>query len=446
MSAPTVRQLALVAPDEVEGLAQGDWGRALGFRGRDLEWIVLPACETKVLAVLEDWSDPWRWAGLAQKLPAGVYELTTELSPRQREAAVLGVGLESYRFEELKSQPQREASGVVLRTPSCPRVELLVRACHRVRNLVNTPANHLTPQTFAERAQVLGQECQMDVRCTDTPKELAREFPMLWTVGRASEHGPCVVELRHRPQRPRLAVTLVGKGVCFDTGGLDLKPRSGMLTMKKDMGGAAHALALGCAVVEAGLPVEVRIVLGLAENAVSERSYRPSDVLTSRQGLAVEVGDTDAEGRLILADLLTLVCEEESDLVVDFATLTGAARVAMGPDVPAFFTNDEACAQALLEAGEAAWDPVWRLPLHGGYRSMLDSRVADIHSTGSGGLAGAITAALFLEAFVGRGRRWIHFDQMAWNVTGRAGRPVGGEAQGLRAVFGLLADDQTWCT
>ena len=266
---------------------------------------------------------------------------------------------------------------------------------------------------------------------------LDKNFPLIHAVGRASAAAPRLIDLRWGRRGPK--VTLVGKGVCFDSGGLDLKSASGMLTMKKDMGGAAHVLGLAEAVMASGLKLQIRVLIPAVENAVSGSAFRPLDILKSRQGRTVEIGNTDAEGRLVLADALSLACEEKPSLILDFATLTGAARVALGTELPALFANHDETAEAFLSAGRSLGDPLWRLPLHQPYRRLLDSKIADINNVSSGGYGGAITAALFLESFIDRTIPWLHVDLMAWNLAGRPGRPEGGEAMGLRAAYGLLS-------
>ncbi len=268
---------------------------------------------------------------------------------------------------------------------------------------------------------------------------LEQGFPMIHAVGRAAgkDFAPRLIELRWGdPKHPRIAV--IGKGICFDSGGLDIKPSSAMRLMKKDMGGAAHALALARLIMGARLPVQLHVLIPAAENAVGGNAFRPGDILRSRKGLTVEIGNTDAEGRLVLADALALAGEDEPELVIDYATLTGAARVAVGPDLPALFTNDDALAAEMDMAGDEVEDPSWRLPLWDGYADMLKSDIADINNAGEGGFAGAITAALFLKRFVPEGAKWIHLDTFAWRPSAKPGRPKGGEALGLRAVFRML--------
>ncbi len=304
------------------------------------------------------------------------------------------------------------------------------------RDLVNAPAGDLGPAALAEAACALAAEFGAGAAVVEGAA-LAEGFPMIAAVGRAAAEAPRLIDLRWGdPADP--TVTVIGKGVCFDTGGLDIKPSAGMRLMKKDMGGAAAALALARMVMARGLAVRLRVLIPAVENAVGPGAFRPGDILRSRKGLTVEVANTDAEGRLVLADAMALACEERPSLLIDFATLTGAARVALGPDLPALFTDDEALAAGLLAAGSAAADPLWRLPLHAPYEADLETPVADLDNAPAGGFAGAITAALFLKRFAEGADSWAHVDLYAWNPKARPGRPMGGEVQAARAVFDLL--------
>jgi len=307
-----------------------------------------------------------------------------------------------------------------------------------VRDLVNTPAEDMGPADLEAAAEAIAKPHKAELRI-NKGDALEREFPMIHTVGRAAERtrAPRLIEIEWGdPKHPRVA--LVGKGVCFDSGGLDLKPSSGMLLMKKDMGGAAHALALARLIMESGLPVRLHILVPAVENAVSANAFRPGDVLRSRAGVSVEIGNTDAEGRLILGDALARAGEEKPEFILDFATLTGAARSAVGPDLPALFARRDETAEALLKAGEASDDPCWRLPLWNGYREYLKSDIADINNSHSNGFAGASVAALFLDKFVPEGIDWAHFDTFAWRPAAKPGRPKGGDALGLSASWAML--------
>ena len=316
--------------------------------------------------------------------------------------------------------------------------ESLADAVHLVRDLINTPANDMGPSGLAAAARKVARAHGAKVSVTIGDALLKKNYPLVHAVGRASSDAPRLIDLRWGGKGPK--VTLVGKGVCFDSGGLDLKPASGMLLMKKDMGGGAHVLGLADMIMGAKLPLRLRVLVPAVENAVSGDAFRPLDVLKTRKGLTVEVGNTDAEGRLVLGDALSEAARENPDLIVDFATLTGAARVALGTEVPAFFTDRDSLADALMRHAARESDPLWRLPLHKPYRRLLDSKVADLNNVSSGSFGGAITAALFLAEFVGSEAPWVHFDLMAWNLSDRPGRPQGGEAMGLRAVYGVVAE------
>jgi leucyl aminopeptidase len=378
----------------------------------------------------------WCLAKLAETLPAGTYRLVSA----EPGAAALGWVTGQYRFERYLSKPKTEGARILLsgEPKAIPAVLAEAAATALVRDMVNTPAEDMGPAHIEALAQGIAKTHGAELRVTrgDT---LEREFPMIHMVGRAAarSHAPLLIELEWGdPSHPRVA--LVGKGVCFDSGGLDIKPPSGMLLMKKDMGGAAHALALAQLVMNARLPVRLHLLIPAVENAIAGNAFRPGDVLRSRAGITVEIGNTDAEGRLILSDALTRAGEDKPELIIDFATLTGAARVAVGPDLPALFTRRDETAQAVLDAGLAVDDPCWHLPLYEGYREYLKSDIADINNAGSSGFAGASTAALFLDRFVPEGIDWAHFDTFAWRPAAKPGRPKGGDALGLRAAWRLL--------
>ncbi|MDW8445507.1 MAG: leucyl aminopeptidase family protein [Acetobacteraceae bacterium] len=350
---------------------------------------------------------------------------------------MVGWGLGAYRYSRFKTAPRGPARLVVSAQDDAVLAE--VEAAHRVRDLINDPANLLGPSELAEAALALGQRYAAATRIV-RGDALAGEYPAVAAVGAGSARAPCVVRLDWSgpggPEAPLVA--LCGKGVVFDTGGYDLKPPQAMLQMKKDMGGAAVALGVAELVMRAGLPVRLLVLIGAVENAIGAHAMRPRDVIRTRKGLSVEIGNTDAEGRLVLADLLAEADAELPDLLIDFATLTGAARVALGPDLVALFARRDATAETLLRAGEEAEDPLWRLPLWPGYASWLDSEVADLGNVSSRPHAGAIVAASFLERFVSADRDWAHLDLYAWNDTARPGRPEGGEASGMRAVWRSL--------
>ena len=379
----------------------------------------------------------WCLGKLAEVLPAGTYRRAGgEPGP-----ALYGWQSGQYRFDRYRSEPAATGPRVLL-TKDVKAIEPALAeaaAVNLVRDLVNTPAEDMGPAQLEAAAEMLAKAHKADFRVTQGDT-LEREYPMIHMVGRAAmrTHAPRLIELEWGdPKHPRLAV--VGKGITFDSGGLDIKPSAAMLLMKKDMGGAAHALALAKLIMERHLPVRLHLLLPTAENAVSGASFRPGDVLRSRSGLSVEIGNTDAEGRLVLADALTRAGEDKPDFVLDFATLTGAARSALGPDLPALFTRRDETAEELLKAGLAHDDACWRLPLWNGYREWLKSDVADINNSHANAFAGATVAALFLDRFVPEGIDWAHFDTFAWRPVAKPGRPKGGEALGLRAAWHMLA-------
>ena len=384
----------------------------------------------------------WCLAKLAEALPAGTYRL----AQGQPGPALFGWGSAQYRFDRYRKDAEIEGPRVLLTTEVKAIDAALAEAAAvaKVRDLVNTPAEDMGPAELEAEAEVLAKlhtgKHGADLRVT-RGDALERGFPMVHMVGRAAarSHAPRMIELEWGdPAHPRVAI--IGKGVCFDSGGLDIKPSSGMLLMKKDMGGAAHALALAGLVMAARLRVRLHLLVPAVENAVSGASFRPGDVLRSRAGISVEIGNTDAEGRLVLGDALTRAGEEKPELVIDFATLTGAARSALGPDLPALFTRRDETAAALLAAGLASDDPCWRLPLHDGYREYLKSDVADLNNSSPNAFAGASVAALFLDRFVPEGTDWAHFDTFAWRPAAKPGRPKGGEALGLRASWRMLQE------
>ena len=393
------------------------------------DWAMLLVCD-------EAAQSPWQLASLGEHLPEGTYRLA-EGEPG---AAMLGWALAQHRFERYRKDDAAQGPRVLLTGEPARIAETiaLARAVAWVRDLVNTGASDLGPAEL--EAQAHGLAAAHDAVLTVTRGEpLARGYPMIHTVGQAAARGrePRLIELAWgNPVHPRVAI--VGKGVCFDSGGLDIKPSAGMRLMKKDMGGAAHALALAGLVMGLRLPVRLHLLIPAVENSIAGNAFRPGDVLATRSGLTVENTNTDAEGRLVLGDALTRAREETPELILDFATLTGAARVALGPDLPATFANDDALADALLAAGTAVGDPLWRLPLWDGYDELLKSDIADLVNAPDGGFAGAVTAALFLRRFVPAGTAWAHLDTFAWRPTGKPGRPKGGEALGLRAAWAML--------
>jgi leucyl aminopeptidase len=420
---------------------------AQGFRGEGYQLAILPGEQSEWSAVLGvanvDELSPWCLARAAESLPEGEYRV----EGRRPGPAALGWLLAQYRFERYK-KAEGKAGPRVLLSPEPARIEetiLLAQAVNLVRDLVNVPAGDLGPAELEAAIRDVAGECGAEVSVT-SGAALDEGYPMIAAVGRAAiaARAPRLVELEWGDRRhPRIAI--VGKGVCFDSGGLDIKPASGMRIMKKDMGGAAHALALARLVMKSRLPVRLHLLIPAVENAVAGAAFRPGDVLRSRKGLTVEVDNTDAEGRLILGDALARAAEGEPELILDFATLTGAARTALGPDLPALFANDDALAAALLAGGEAEADPVWRMPLWSPYEEMLASDIADISNSSDTPMAGAVTAALFLRKFVPDGLPWAHFDTYAWRGSSKPGRPKGGDAFGLRAAWAALTDRYNHC-
>jgi len=419
------------------------WASANGFTGEAGQVLAMPADSGKLAFVAlgqADDDDPWAFAALPAKLPAGTYR--TSLS-EQRAAnwAALGWMLATYQFSRYKARSERAWPKLVWPAAADrPWVERTAEATALVRDLINTPAADMGPAELAAAAEALAARHGATVRVIVGEGLLAENYPAIHAVGRASapHRQPRLIDLAWGDDKaPR--VTLVGKGVCFDTGGLDLKTSATMKLMKKDMGGAAHVLGLASMIMAAGLPVRLRVLIPAVENSVSGDAMRPMDVLATRKGVSVEVGNTDAEGRLVLSDALWEASREKPELLIDMATLTGAARTALGVELPALFTNNDLLAADLARAGEADSDPLWRLPLYKPYRRMLDSKVADINNVSDGPYAGAITAALFLQEFVAPGIPWAHLDIMAWNPASRPGRPDGGEAMCLRSLFTVIS-------
>ncbi len=381
-----------------------------------------------------DRADAYAYAHAPFALPAGSrWQLASELADADVANLQLGWGLGSYRFSRYR-KPARLPAQLVA-TPAA-EVRDVLAACLRVRDWVNTPTEDMGPQQLEDAARELAQAHGAKLEVIVGDELLEQNFPTIHAVGRASHRAPRLIVLRWgKAGAPHLA--LVGKGVCFDTGGLDIKPSDGMRNMKKDMGGAAHALALAGLVMARQLPVQLTLVVPAVENAIGPEAFRPGEVITTRKGITVEIDNTDAEGRLILCDALSYACEQKPDTLLDFATLTGAARIALGPDLPALFANDDALAQQWLDAGDATRDPLWRMPLWRPYLRYLHSNIADLANSGSR-MAGAVTAALYLERFIDEGQRWAHLDVYAWNDSDRPGRPAGGEALALRSAWAML--------
>jgi leucyl aminopeptidase len=373
---------------------------------------------------------------LSTLLPAGAYEFEG-LAADACEPAALSWLLSAYRFTRYKKPGAERPQLVCPQGVDARRVRRMADGICLARDLINTPANDMSPVALEAAVHALAERHGVSAKSIVGHELLSRGFPLIHAVGRAAAEEPRLVDFSFGPEdAPK--VTLVGKGVCFDTGGLDIKPSSAMLLMKKDMGGAAVALALAHMIMDAELPIRLRVLVPIVENAVAAAAFRPGDIYPSRKGLNVEIGNTDAEGRLILADALALAAEENPELLIDFATLTGAARVALGPDLPPFYTGDDAFAAEVQATGLRVHDPVWRLPLWDAYDSLLDSKSADLNNVSNGPFAGSITAALFLRRFVEGARAWAHFDVYGWNPSTKPGRPEGGEAQAARLLYDLF--------
>ena len=418
---------------------QQKWLKASGFRAQAGELCSLPDSNGELQGYAFGMAEKgwlYQLAPLVAKLPAGSYRLVSDWNPGQRLQSGLGWGLACYQFN-LYRKSNKEMPSLDLDEDIAVEAERLLAAQSLVRDLVNTPTEDLGPAQLADAMQAEADQFGARTTVIHGVDLLTRNFPAIHAVGRAADREPRLLKMEWGEEdHPLLA--LCGKGVCFDTGGLNLKPGSGMGLMKKDMGGAAHVLALARLIMQAQLPVRLMVLIPAVENSVSGNAYRPGDVIATRKGLSIEIGNTDAEGRVVLADALTYACEYEPDLVMDFATLTGAARIALGTDLPPVFSNDVSIANEITVAGELEEDPLWVMPLYQPYKKLLKSPIADLNNMGSTPYGGCITAALFLEYFVTAETDWVHIDTWAWNQGTRPGRPAGGEAIGLRAVFYYL--------
>ncbi|GAA0312169.1 leucyl aminopeptidase family protein [Rhodovulum strictum] len=422
--------------------AQAAWLTATGFAAGLGEVALLPGSEGSIAGAVAGHGNPdkrargrFHLAAAAARLPEGVWHLDTALAGADLATEALGLLLAAYRFDRYRSQPPLKAQFKAPPGIDAPRVEALAEAEWLTRDLINTPASDMGPEALEDALFALAARHGATVSAIRGDDLIARNFPLIHAVGRAGPQAPRLLDLRWGDAGP--ALTLVGKGVCFDTGGLNLKPGESMSLMKKDMGGAATAMGLAQAIMALGLPLRLRLLIPAVENSVSANAFRPQDILRARNGLSIEINNTDAEGRLVLADALALACEEETDLLISMATLTGAARVAVGPDIAPFFTGDEALAAALAAAGAEGADPVWRLPFHAPYEAMIEPGIADLDNAPKGGFAGSITAALFLRRFAGAAR-YAHFDIYGWQPADAPARPKGGLGQGARAILGAL--------
>ncbi len=416
------------------------WLQATGFSGAPDSHALVPAADG---SLLEAWAGvrsaehPWALAALPKALPPGRYRLAEESLPMDMQAAAMSWELGSYSFDLYKPAKREPATLMLPSSPAAQRGLLLAAAIASTRDLVNTPAEHMGPAELAEAVRLVAAAHGASFKQTVGDALLKANLPAIHAVGRAAARAPRLIELNWgNPKHPLL--TLVGKGVCFDSGGLDIKSADGMRQMKKDMGGAANALGLAQLVMALVLPVRLQLLIPAVENAIAGNAYRPGDVFKTRVGLHIEIGNTDAEGRVILCDALAYGAEGKPDLMIDMATLTGAARVALGGQLPALFCRDIALARELVDSGLALQDPLWHMPLWRDYHAGIESDIADIVNTGRSALAGAINAALFLEDFVPADCAWLHLDLFAWNDSARPGRPVGGEAQTVRTLLAFL--------
>jgi leucyl aminopeptidase len=429
---------------------QKAWLQRHEFSAQAGHFLAIPSASGQIEAVVVGCAEPlsmWALAGLPQSLPPGIYRLSEKSSAFDVFQAAIGFGLGCYQFNQyVSNKTQTPIMAKLVLDVDAGRVReirALVEATRLVRDLVNTPAIDLGPSELAQVAIELAERHGAQTTIVNGGC-LEKEFPAIATVGQASSRPPQLIELRWG-EEDAPALALVGKGVIFDSGGLSIKPNSGMTLMKKDMGGAAHVLGLASLIMDLGLKVNLRVYIPAVENAISGNAYRPSDIIRTRSGKTVEIGNTDAEGRLVLADALTLACEHGAKRVIDFATLTGAARVALGEDLPPVYGRDQQQVRALQDLSFECEDPLWSMPLFDGYRTYIKPKVADLSNTGSGQFAGSVTAALFLDEFVDPDVDWMHLDVYAWNLHDRPGRPAGGEAQGLRAVWKWLSDEYGSC-
>ena len=431
---------------EVQTPGVRSWVRTQAFQAEKNKLLVIPTASGDGIAgaVLglgptADLSEPtiWTSAGLPDRLPPGRYRFAGSFSAVGATHLTLGWEYGSYRFTRYRKPPGELPSLVAPAGTDLEYVRLASQALAEARDLINTPANDLGPAELGEAVQRLALQHEAECRMIVGEELLRQNYPLIYEVGKGSAREPRLIDMRWG-KRGAPQVTLVGKGVCFDTGGLDIKPSSGMILMKKDMGGAALVLALARMLMDADAPIQLRLLIPAVENSISGRTYRPSDVLRTRLGLTVEIGNTDAEGRLVLADALAEADRESPDLLIDLATLTGAARVALGPELPAIYSTPAELAEELRAIGERESDPMWPMPLWAGYDEDLASRVADLNNVSSTQFAGSIIGALFLKRFVSRTRNWLHADVYAWNAKERPGRPVGADPHTVRALYRLV--------
>lgn len=418
------------------------WIKVNDFAGKAGQILFVPHKTghlKKVLFGIGNGNDPFITGLLAQKLPAGQWHLEGETSDEIN--TYLGLALGSYQFNRYRQNSSFKSLSIhVNETVDFDELQRIYEAVFFVRDLINLPANDMTPDTLEEEARRLGKTYGAHVRSICGDDLLTHNFPMIHAVGRAGSAAPRLLEL-HWGQEHHPKITLVGKGVTFDTGGLNIKSANNMLLMKKDMGGGAHVLGLAKLIMDAKLPFRLRVLIPAVENAISANAYRPGDILKSRKGLSVEVGNTDAEGRLILADALAYGDEESPQFMLCMATLTGAARIALGPDLPAFYCNDSIWAQQISESAHAVFDPLWQMPLWKPYQEMLSSPIADLNNVTGNSFAGSIMAALFLNSFVEKSEHFAHFDLYGWVPKEKPGYPIGGSAQTIRALYNIFKNE-----
>ncbi len=419
------------------------WLALHDFTGKAGSYIVLPAPNgtiDKILCGVELPLNIWSIAHLPAKIPAGTYHLEGNFKAEEASNLTLGFALATYEFTRYKKSSKKFPQLIAPKNCDLKLVKSFADSIFWARDMINTPANDMNPQTLSGEAASWAKSAKASVRIIKGEELLKENYPMVYTVGKAAAIPPHLVDIKFaRKGAPK--ITLVGKGVTFDSGGLDIKTAGGMKLMKKDMGGAANVLALARIIIETGLNVQLRVLLPIVENAVSGNAMRPLDIVPTRKGINVEIGNTDAEGRLILCDALFEADSEKPDLLIDCATLTGAARVALGTEIPVFFTSDNKLANKLAEASERENDPLWRLPLWKSYRALLDTPNADLSNDPDSSYAGAITAALYLQEFIVKTSSWIHVDMMAWNLQNKPGRPQGGEAMAIRALYKLIKEN-----
>ena len=417
-----------------------NWLRTINFLAKPETFALLPDAQgylTQVVFIIKDKNDFWSFGLLPTALPKNNYHIESITDNELLEKISIAWGLGAYQFTRYKQANKTIAQLVIDEKINILQIENSIQSIYLVRDLINTPTEDMGPEQLAQTAFELGKKFNAQVIEIVGDDLLKENFPTIHAVGRASPRQPRLIDLRWG-QKNKFKLTLVGKGVCFDSGGLNIKPASGMLLMKKDMGGASHVLGLARMIMAANLPINLRVLIPAVENVIAGNAFKPGDVIKTRKGITVEIGNTDAEGRLILCDALAEAVTDKPDLLIDFATLTGAARIAVGTEISAMFTDDNKLAEQLMQYAQTEQDPIWRMPLYMPYRRLIDSAIADINNAGSSPYAGATTAALFLKEFVPNEIPWIHFDLNAWNVSSRPGRPEGGEAMGLRAMFAYL--------